>query len=245
MKTTPVLSLLIISVLLISACQKEIKTKLVEFPDTEYNILAPYDSATGLPKTLEKQPVTADLLAFIQKTLRDGQDLRQTNPGLLSSNTTTDLRITQRSTVTITYLTSSTRHGNAIAFYTYPTATPPKNPKEIKSITYVLPSTGAYTKLEPGSTVTIGMFEPGTSIGLVLLKDAWQAQSGSLNNKAVHYCYNDALNPEIDPNLKKHVVLVPYQPEDKILIGFEDIDRTASECDHDFDDVVLYATIKN
>lgn len=244
MKTTPIPFLLSV-LLLIAACQKEPLTKPVSFPNTEYKVLARYDSTTGLPTNLEKESVSSDLLAFIKQTLPERQDLRVTNPALLNSNTSTDLRITQKSTVYLTFVSQYTEFKNAIAFYTYPSATPPKDPKEITSITYVLPSAGTGTALKAGNKINIGTFEAGVSIGLVLMKDAWMPQSGGLNNDAVHFCYNDALNPEVDPNLKKHVVLVPYQPENKILIGFEDIDRTSKKCDHDFNDVVLYATIKN
>ena len=59
----------------------------------------------------------------------------------------------------------------------------------------------------------------------------------------MHFCSNDVLNPEINVNLKKHAVLIDYPAENKTLIGFEDLDRTIDLCDHDFNDVVLYATV--
>ncbi len=64
-----------------------------------------------------------------------------------------------------------------------------------------------------------------------------------MNNDAVHFASNDVLNPEVDPKLKKHAVLINYTPENKILVGFEDYDRTQAGCDNDFNDVVIYATI--
>lgn len=244
MKTTKLALLLFSAAVLCLACQKEPLTKEVHFTSTEYKVLAPYDSTTGLPSNLEKENVSPELLAFIKKNLPEREDLRKTNPLLLNSNTSTDLRITQKSTVYLTFVSEITRFTNAIAFYTYPTNTPPASPKDIKTITYFLPSAGVGTKLKAGDKINIGTFEPGTSIGLVLMKDSWVPETGALNKNAVHFCYNDVLNPEVDPQLKKHVVLLNYQPENKILIGFEDIDRTSSECDHDFNDVVLYASIQ-
>jgi hypothetical protein len=96
-----------------------------------------------------------------------------------------------------------------------------------------------------GDKVNIGNFNAGTSIGFVLMQNAWKPKSSSLNNDAVHFCTNDALNPEVDPKLKKHGVLIYYAPEKKGLIGFEDIDRTTKECDNDFNDVLIYATVIN
>ena len=228
------------------ACQKEAKTKPVYFTETKYEVVAGgYDSTTGLPKNLEKETVSANLLAFVDANLREKQDLRTFNPALLqNSNTSTDLAITKQSDVYLTFLKAVTDSRNAIAFYTYPTTTPPVSPKEIKTITYVLPSAGVGTKLNAGDKIKIGNFSPGTSIGLVLMKNAWQPATGALDNNAIHFCYNDALNPEVDPNLKKHVVLLNYAAENKIIIGFENSDRTTKESDHDFNDIMLYATIK-
>ena len=229
---------------LVFACQKEAVTKPVYFTETEYAVLPAYDSATGKPKNMQKDVVSSDMLATIKNTLPEKQDLRQTNPELLNSNTTVDMRITKKSDVYITYVSQVTKFRNAIAFYTYETGKPPATPQDIKKITYVLPNAGVTTALSAGDKIKIGTFEPGTSIGLVLMKDAWDPTTGKLNNGVVHFCYNDVLNPEVDPKLKKHVVLIDYPQENKILIGFEDIDRTSKDCDHDFNDVVLYATIQ-
>lgn len=229
---------------LVFACQKEAQTKPVYFTNTEYKVLASYDSTTGRPKVMEKDVISSDMLSTIKASLPENKDLRKTNPELLNSNTTVDMRITKKSDVYLTFVSQVTIFKNAIAFYTYETGKPPAAPQDIKTITYVLPNAGTSTKLAAGDKIKIGTFEPGTSIGLVLMKDAWDATTGKLNNGVVHFCYNDVLNPEVDPKLKKHVVLINYPQENKILIGFEDIDRTKKECDHDFNDVVLYATIQ-
>lgn len=216
-------------------------TKPVEFPDTEYIVL-PHDE-TGKPSNLEKDAISAELLSYFREQV-PGKDLTVHNPQLLTSNTSEDIRITKTSEVYLTFVINGAESRNAIGFYTYPTGTPPTSPKDIKKITYVFPFAGGQTPLRAGDKVKIGSFEAGTTIGLVLLKDAWDPATKQLNNKAVHFCYNDILNPEVDPKLKKHVVLVRYAPEDKILIGFEDENRTTPGCDNDFDDVVLYATVK-
>lgn len=224
------------------ACQKEAVTKPVQFTGTEYQTLAPFDDA-GKPTNVEKETVSSDLLSFVTTTLPEQKDLRSTNSSLLNGSAS-DINLTKQSEVYLTFVSQGTIYKNAIAFYTYPTATPPASPKDIKTITYVFPNAGSGTTLTAGSKVKLGTFEAGTSIGMVLLQDAWNASTKKLNNDAVHFCYNDVLNPEVDPKLKKHVVLMNYADENKILIGFEDIDRTSKNCDHDFNDVVLYATIK-
>jgi len=76
------------------------------------------------------------------------------------------------------------------------------------------------------------------------MQEAWDTVTNTLKNKVVHFCSNDVLNPEVDPALKKHAVLISYPPESKVLIGFEDLDRTLPNCDHDFNDLIVYCTVK-
>lgn len=244
MKTSNV-SIALLAATVLVACQKEAKTKPVDFSGTEYKVLGSYDPVTGRPLNMEHDAISNNLLSFVTTNLPEGMDLRTTNPGFLSSsNTSKDLQITQKSDVYLTYVYQKTDNRNAIAFYTYPTSTPPAGPKDIRTITYVFPSAGTGTKLAGGDKIKLGTFEPGTTIGLVLMKDAWQPANGSLDNAATHFCYNDNLNPEVDPQLKKHVVLLNYQQENKVLIGFENSDRSTADSDHDFNDVVLYVTYK-
>ncbi|NTS39510.1 DUF4114 domain-containing protein [Flavisolibacter sp. BT320] len=238
---TPSLFLFVAGLFFVVGCQKEPVTKPVLFTETEYEVLATYDDK-GRPSNLQKETVSTALMEFSKTALPEKQDLRKTNPALLETPTV-DMKITKKSDVYLTFVSQGTASTNTIGFYTYPTATPPSTPGEIKKIFHVFPNAGFLTALAPGHKVKIGTFEPGISIGLVLLKNSWNGESKEINNKAVHYCYSDALNPEVDPKLKKHVVLMKYEPENKILIGFEDIDRTSDKCDHDFNDVVMYATI--
>lgn len=229
---------------IVSACKKEAVTKPVAFTSTTYQNLGTFDSA-GTPAYLvtPRDVISADLQLYIKNTLVEKSDLRTTNPELLTTKAIADIAIIQPSDVVITFVSQLTTSSNALAFYTYPTNTPPASAKDIQIITYVFPSIGTGTKLKAGDKVKIGRFEAGTSIGFVLMKGAWDAASKTLDNSAVHFCSNDVLNPEVDPNLKKHAVLINYPIEQKVLIGFENTDRTSSQCDHDFNDVVIYATV--
>jgi len=234
---------LFIIILLISACKKDPVTERVEFTETEYQT-GTYDS-TGRPSNLlAKDTVSAGIQTYIATTLPEKSDLRTTNPELLTTKAIADIAVTQPSDIFITFVFQRTNVENAVAFYTYPTTNPPASAKDIKNITYIFPNAGKGTKLQAGDKVNIGRFNAGTSVGFVLMQDAWDPTTRTLNNEAVHFCSNDVLNPEVDPNLKKHAVLINYPSEGKVLIGFEDIDRTDPKCDHDFNDVVIYATVK-
>ncbi len=234
-------ALLFVLVLFFTSCKKDPVTKPVKFPATTYETVG-YDF-TGKPNYLLKDTISPPLLSFINTILIDQKDLTISHPELFTSSAIADIAITQPSDVFITFVTQNGANKNSIAFYTYPTNNPPATAKDIALITYVFPSAGNQTPLEAGDKVKIGRFDAGTSIGFVLMQNAWNSTTRELNNEAVHFCSNDVLNPEVDPKLKKHAVLIKYAPEDKILIGFEDTDRTNPQCDNDFNDVVIYATV--
>jgi hypothetical protein len=235
---------LFIVVLIFVACKKEITgTTPVEFTDTIYDSLGDYD-ASGKPNYLvTRDVISPNLLSFASNSLREGTDLRRSNPELLTSKAIADIVITKRSDVFITFVAQTTGASDAFAFYTYPTNNPPASAKDIKTITFVFPNAGNGTPLQAGDKAKLGRFDVGTSIGFVILQDGWNKTTKTINKNAVHFCSNDVLNPENNPDLKKHAVLINYPPENKILIGFEDLDRTSPGCDHDFNDVTLYATV--
>jgi hypothetical protein len=227
------------------SCRKDpdVKTKPVEFKTTTYETLGSYD-ATGKPNYLiAPDVISAALSTFIDSSLQDEVDLTKSHPELFSTSAIADVPITQTSDVFITYVKQDGATTNSFAFYTYPTTQPPKTTKDIKEIIYVFPNSGKETPLQKGDKVKIGTFEPGTSIGFVLLQESWDTTTNSLNNKVVHFCSNDVLNPEVDPALKKHAVLISYPPEHKVLIGFEDTNRTYPSCDNDFNDLLVYCTV--
>jgi hypothetical protein len=243
MRTTRCAAILIIFLALV-ACKKATApiTTVVEFKSTTYQTLGTFDASGKPDYLLPKDAISADLLSFVKQFLPP-QDLRNTNPDLLNNKAIADIAISRQSDVFITFVSHGSGLHNAIAFYTYPTNNPPATANDIKVITYIFPLAGAGTTLQAGDKVKIGRFDAGTSLGFVLLQDGWDYANRKLNNKVPHFCSNDVLNPEIDPTLKKHAVLISYAPENKVLIGFEDLDRTTSDCDHDFNDVVLYATV--
>ena len=235
--------LCIIFLTFISCEKEESVTKVVEFTSTNYQTLGAYDSSGKPNDLLTRDTISSALLSFVNNTLPDRTDLRITNQQLLTTNAIADIAITRQSDVFKTFVTQGSRGANTFAFYTYPTNQPPVSTADIKTITYVFPNSGSGTPLRPGDKVKIGRFNAGTSVGFVLLQRAWDSTAGTINSKAVHFCSNDVLNPEVDPNLKKHAVLINYPLENKVLIGFEDIDRTNPGCDHDFNDVVFFCTV--
>ena len=232
---------ILISVLLLNSCKKDPATDPLKFTSTKYQTLG-YD-ASGKPNFLLKDTISSNLLKFIDTLLPDGHNLTISHPELFSTSAIADVKITQTSDVYITYLTNTTSLTNSIAYYFYPSNQPPASAKDIKLITYVFPSAGINTPLMPGDKIKIGTFQPGNSLGFVLMQNAWDASKGMPDNNAVHFCSNDVLNPEVDPKLKKHAVLIGYVPQKKIIVSFEDTNRESPYCDNDFNDVTFYVTV--
>jgi len=228
-----------------SGCQKTaVLTRPVQFSSTTYQTLGTFDSL-GLPNYLApSDTISPALLSFINTTLPNGQNLTLAHPELFSDTAIADIAITQTSDLYVTFVLEGCGYENALAFYVYPTNQSPASAKDISLITYIFPNCGNHTALHSGNKVKIGRFDPGTSIGFVLMENAWDTTTKTLNDNAVHFCTNDALNPEVNPSLKKHAVLINYAPENKTIVGFEDADRTKPYCDNDFNDVVIFCTSK-
>lgn len=246
--TTRKFAPLCIALLIFISCKKEEKipvTKVVEFPSTNYLTLGSFDTV-GKPSYLisPRDGMSSPLLTYINNTIKDKVDLRTTHPELFTTSAIADIVITKTSDVFITFVSQGGGFTSAFAFYTYPTGKPPVNALDIKTMTYVFANSGNKTPLQRGDKVKIGRFDSSTSIGFVVMQKAWDLTTRRLNNKVVHFLTDDVLNPEIDSSLRKHAVLVNYAPENKVIVAFEDFDRTAPDCDHDFNDVVFYCTVK-
>ncbi|HEY5462418.1 MAG TPA: DUF4114 domain-containing protein [Hanamia sp.] len=242
MKTINYCSLFII-LLILNACKKDDPvTKPVNFTATTYQSLAPY-STLGLPNNLLKDTISDSMISFINNILPDGKNEVNAHPEWFTTSAIADIPITQPSEVYLTFVSGNANNANSVAYYTYPTNQVPASATDIKLITYLFPNAGHLTPLSPGDKEDLGKFDVGTTIGLVLMANAWDTTNHTLNNNAVHFCSTDALNPEVNPDLKRHAVLINYAPENKLIIGFEDTNRTLPQCDNDFNDVVLYWTI--
>ncbi|WP_411275589.1 DUF4114 domain-containing protein [Daejeonella sp.] len=253
MKNSKLILILLLGATYVS-CKKPASTgpdvpfQQVSFKATEYKYLGSYGTL-GQPLDYKLAPDTLSpiLFKFIDSILPAGQDVTKANPGLLSSNS--DISMSEKSDVFVTFVSEGASQLNTLAFYTYPTNNPPKKPANLQNITYMFPNASlegwAGGALRPGDKIKIGNFDKGTSIGFVLIEKGWDSASGKVNPSGNHFCSNEVLNPETDPNLKKHTVLVKYPKENKILIGFEDMMRSEPSCDHDFNDIIIYATVKS
>ena len=226
-----------------SSCKKE---KVPQpFAGTTYSLLGGFNK-NGMPDyLLTPDVISTGLQDFMSEYLVNGRNLIESHPELFTNNAIADIKVVKRSTVYMTFVQQDASNNNALAFYTYPSENPPMTAKDIEKITYAFPNVGSTTPLKPGDKVNLGQFDPGISIGFVLMINAWDNSKNAPNNNSIHYCTNYILNPEKDPGLRKHAVLIQYPAENKVMIGFEDTSREDPKCDHDFNDAVFYCTVAN
>jgi LruC domain-containing protein len=212
---------------------------------TTYTPMGPWDSA-GVPQYLEPVPdvISAQLLSFLNTSLPERVDVRTLHPQYLASTATADLVITQTADVWVTFVSEGAGYLNTVGYYSYPTATPPQSAADIKNVYYVFPNAslpGSGGGLQPGSKVKLGTFNAGTSIGFVLLSNAYNYGAQTVSTNGLKFYTTTACNPETNPALKRHTVLLAA-PQNRFCIGFEDMDRENPSCDNDFNDVIIYGS---
>jgi LruC domain-containing protein len=214
--------------------------------NTTYTYMGTYDDQ-GVPNYLVSPPdvISAQLLSFLNTSLPEGVDVRKLHPQYLQSTATSDINITQTADVWVTFVSEGAGYLNSLGYYTYPTGNPPQSASDITQIYYIFPNAslpGSGGDLKSGSKVKLGRFNAGTSIGFVLLSNAWNGGSKTINSNAQKFYSTTVCNPETDTSLKRHTVLLYDADQNLFMTGFEDMFRQNPSCDNDFNDVVFYTT---
>jgi hypothetical protein len=224
---------LLLSVLLISS---------VSFSQN-YNFLGPYTS-DGTPQYfVTSDVITNQTLDLINNSLPERYPVPIYNPQYISSGYDTDLVIDKYADVWVTFVSEGAGYKNVLGFYTYDINNPPTTAPTANQITIVFPNVsaaGSGGSLVAGNKVKIGTFPAGTGIGWVLLANGW---NGTAVTSGLWKLFsNPNFNPEADPALRQHNVLLNDPVNERIILGFEDIRRDYGNCDNDFNDAIFYIT---
>jgi len=209
-----------------------------------YAYLGTYNTY-GVPDYLEpvNDVITQDLLDDINNTLPERQPLSQSHPEYLLPDWDYNLNLIEDCDVWITFVHEAAGYKNVLGFYTYETGQTPQSPDDIDEITIIYPNVsyaGSGGGLHSGNKVYIGEFEAGQTVSFALMANGWQNGQVTDGNWIVYS--NPNLNPESDPELRQHTVLLNDNGRNLLLLGIEDIRRDNSACDHDFNDAVFYVT---
>ena len=214
----------------------------------QYIAMGTWDS-NGVPTYLTTPDVIpASLISYLNASLPEGVDVRTLHPQYLTSAATSDLVITQTADVWVTFVSEGAGYLNSVGYYTYPTNSPPQKASDISKVYYVFPNAsfpGSGGDLKSGSKVKLGTFNAGTSIGFVLLSNAFSfSNGGTINPNGYNFFTTYACNPETVPALQRHTVTLtaPGSNGTVFCIGFEDMFRQNPACDNDFNDVIIYGS---
>lgn len=207
---------------------------------TVYEALGTFNSL-GVPTYLiqPRDAISSELLSFISASLPESKPVPTYHPQFLSGNAESNLIVEALADVWMTFVHEGAGYRNVLGFYTYPTGNPPKTKADIAKILVAFPNAsfkGSGGDLRSGDKVYLGRFEAGTTIGFAMLADGWD---GSISG-GIHQVFSDKhLNPETDPSLQAHTVLLWDDKNELFLVGFEDMNRMKGS-DDDFNDAVFY-----
>lgn len=202
-------------------------------------------SSDGTPDYLEpvNDIISGDFLQTIDNALPESFPVPDYNPQYLSSGYDTDIVLEADGDVWVTFVAEGAGYKNVLGFYTYDATVAVHPAPTSNDVTIVFPNISAQFSgggLIPGNKVHLGSFTAGTGIGWVLLANGYQ------NNQVTPGLWqlysNENYNPENDPTIRQHNVLLNDPENERIILGFEDIRRDYSSCDQDFNDAIFYIT---
>ncbi|HQF28648.1 MAG TPA: LruC domain-containing protein [Bacteroidia bacterium] len=196
----------------------------------------------GVPSYLDNQRdiISSDMLSRINSSLPEYQSVPLNHSNYLASNTNNSALITQQADVWMTFIHEGAGNRNSIGYYAYNKNNPPQSVGDITNIKIVFPNFSYRNSgggMVSGDKVYLGSFGPDTIIGFVLLSNAFDITSSSVGNGSNQFYSISGLNPETNPSLQKHNVALWDYPTQKLIIGFEDLNRNGG--DNDFNDAIF------
>jgi len=194
---------------------------------------------------LAPDKISNQLLRNINSSLPEQRDVRNHNPKVLDDKYARELFVSEDADVWVTYVHTGGGYRNTVGYYWYKKGEAPKNASDIKNRTIIFPNaqTGVLTS---GDKVKLkgpldGAFEKDTYIGWFLVSNGWQKERIT-NGNGIFYANKDLNTENKNVSVRDQMVFLYDATEQILLMGWEDIRRDMSGCDHDFNDVIFYAS---
>lgn len=208
-----------------------------------YNYLSTYNSM-GVPNVMAGRDVlSSSFLQRVKASFPEGYPVPNYNPQYIVTDSKSSIIVRDASDVWVTFVSEGAGYKNVLGFYTFDPANPPTTAPANNQITIVFPNVSALGSgggLIAGDKVKLGSFPANTGIGWVLLANAWNGSS--VGNGLWKLYSHPNLNPEANPSLRYHNVILYDSQTDRLVMGFEDIRRDYASCDNDFNDALFYIT---
>ena len=205
-------------------------------------------NSLGVPNNLltPNDVVSTQMLTDINTLLPSAQSVAVRNPQLLDDNTCTrTLLVNQTCDLWVTFVTEGANNMSTLFYYKYHKNFPPQTVSDIDSMIVIFANSSFLNSgggLATGNKVYIGQVGADTIIAYGIISNGFNNTNATIGNGQYTLFANKELNPESNPALRQHMVLVKDVATDRLIMGFEDIRRDYPNCDHDFNDVMFYTT---
>lgn len=155
------------------------------------------------------------------------------------------LLLTQAADVWVTFVSEGAGYRNTLFYYKYHKNHPPQSVNDIDSLYLIFPNASLLSSggaLVAGNKVSLGRIGADTVIAYGIAANGYNINNGTISNGMGLLFANKDFNPESNPALRQHLVILRDVASSKYIMGFEDLNRSSSGCDHDFNDVMFYTT---
>ena len=188
--------------------------------------------------------ISAGLSTRITNSLPEYYPVPKYHPEYLATGVSHDLVLKEAADVWITFVDEGAGFKNAFSFYTYDASTPlTSKPATLKIIFPNMSFEDAAVK--KGDKVHLGRFPANTAIGFAIIANGFVAATrttAATVGSGLNIFYSDArFNKETVDSLRKHSALL-RDSSGLLVLGFEDLKRSDSGCDNDFNDAIFYLT---
>lgn len=207
--------------------------------EADFLTLGTWDNS-GLPDYLESPVDTLnDSTRYaVRDALPESVESPVANPEYFD-NAPTNAELSQEADLYVTFIMEGAGWKNTLGFYTFDPNDPPESPEDLEDMTVIFPNVsaeGSGGSLIPGHTVHLGRFPAGTAVGFFLVAQGW---NGDVSNGYYTHYSNYEFNRESDSQLLQHNVLLNDITRNQLILAFEDVTRSSSSCDNDFNDAVF------
>jgi len=203
-------------------------------------------NSQGVPNylSLPRDVVSTSFLNRINQSLPERRSVPVYHPQYIASNISSSISLNQNADLWMTFVHEGAGFRNTIGYYKYHKNNPPQATSDIANMNVVFPNfsfANSGGALITGDKVHIGTCGLDTVIGFVLLANSFNISTAQVGNGHAQFYSDNQLNPESNVNDKSHTVLLWDSIEQKMVIGFEDLNRSSGS-DNDFNDAVFYMT---
>lgn len=192
-----------------------------------------YYQNIGKPENLiwSRDEYPSDFFQRISNALPESE----LNEAFITDDDGATISLSEDAEVFITFIHEGAGYRNAFGFFTFDKNNPPQSIEDV-SETIVFPNL-SFPHMAKGHRLSLGNFPAGTNIGFFIAANGYWYATGVKPFKVPYYYSLSHLNPESNPDLKQHVVLLYDDEVQEVIMGFEDLPRTWG--DNDFNDAIF------